>query len=567
MTSTDHEPAADPGGRFVASGGWWGIVLPLVAALPAAIAAARAIGDGWVPLSDDAVIATRAHDVLSARTPVLGQMSTVTFGAGASARSPGPLPYWLFALTSRVGPMWLSAVAAAGWASAAIVASVRLAHRRGGLPLMAATAVGFVFCARAFDPVNLAEVWNPSIGLAPMVLLFFLCWSVAVGERRLLPVAVVVASVVGQAHLTYLLAGVSALVVAVGVAYGPDAVARVRRRSEPRAAPSWWPLAVAAGVGGLAWALPLGQQIAGDTGNITLLFRAADSETHGWGLAGRVLGWAIGVVPAFTRAPGRESIFDRLPDAVASVPGITALLVLAGLAALVGWAIRHRRRDVGVPAGLVLALAAAAAFVARSTPTDVRGLSLVYTTWWMVSLGYLAWLVLVLGVVRVVRARRGDAPVALPPALAHGALAVVAVAAVTVAALTPSHDREAHVFEPAGRMGDVVAARVEPGRHYLVQVDGLLAVQMGAGLGYRVRRAGAEPVVAGTDGRNMGRWYEPTGARCDGGVIRLVGDPTGPVAPGPGEEALVTVTVPPGDAVDDRFVTVLLGPDEGEPSC
>ncbi|HYI61940.1 MAG TPA: hypothetical protein VEW93_09070 [Acidimicrobiales bacterium] len=215
----------------------WALALGLVAALPAALAGWRVVRWGWVPVGDHGLIATRAYDVLTSRSPQLGQASTVT-GDGPLARSPGPMGYWVIALPARLGPLWAPAVTAAAVAVASTVGSVVLAWRRAGPAFAALVAVGLVVVARAIDPVHLAAIWNPSLGLAPMVLLFFLGWSVGVGERRLFPALALVGSLLGQVHLGVAVpaAGVVALATAAGFAGPALAWGRGRRSGSARPA-------------------------------------------------------------------------------------------------------------------------------------------------------------------------------------------------------------------------------------------------------------------------------------------------------------------------------------------
>ena len=85
---------------------------------------------------------------------------------------------------------------------------VALARRRGGSLLMFATALAVVVMCRSLPTEVLSTPFNPGAALLPFTLLIFLCWSLACGEYRLLPITVVVASFVVQCHLTYATADV-----------------------------------------------------------------------------------------------------------------------------------------------------------------------------------------------------------------------------------------------------------------------------------------------------------------------------------------------------------------------
>src|SRR5271169_4274455 len=100
---------------------------------------------------------------------------------------------------------------------------------------MFATAIAVALMCQSLSAETFHDVWNPSAGLFPFTLLIFLCWSLACGEYRLLPVTVLVASFVVQAHLTYLPATAGLMVIGIGglaisLAFG--------RRARTRRAPT-----------------------------------------------------------------------------------------------------------------------------------------------------------------------------------------------------------------------------------------------------------------------------------------------------------------------------------------
>src|SRR2546429_8831648 len=112
--------------------------------------------------------------------------------------------------------------------SLAIVGAVALARRRGGVILMFATALAIALMCQSLAAETFHDIWNPSAALFPFTLLIFLCWSLACGEYRLLPLTALVASFVLQANLTYLPPTVGLLAVRLGgLALSP---AGVRRR-------------------------------------------------------------------------------------------------------------------------------------------------------------------------------------------------------------------------------------------------------------------------------------------------------------------------------------------------
>ena len=64
----------------------WFFAMLALAVAPLFVAAGVQAHQGWRPVSDDAAVATLAHDVLSTRTPLVGMPSTI--GQDAA----GPLP-------------------------------------------------------------------------------------------------------------------------------------------------------------------------------------------------------------------------------------------------------------------------------------------------------------------------------------------------------------------------------------------------------------------------------------------------------------------------------------------
>ncbi|HEU5152010.1 MAG TPA: hypothetical protein VFU19_16045 [Iamia sp.] len=542
-----------------------------VAVLPAVVAVVQMLRRDWAPIADDGIILLRAHDVLSGDTPALGQLSIASFATGADTRSMGPAAYWPFALTARFGPMWLTPVLAGVLSALGLALIVHLAGRRGGLPLMASTTVGLVLVLRAVGTVNLAEVWNPSVALVPMVLLLFLGWSLGSGERGWLPLTVLVASFVAQAHITYVVAALGMLVVSVAAGYGPLALALWRRRrgGEDDDAPvldtrvEVRRLGLAVAVAGVLWALPLAQQLRGDPGNITLLSRSTSDGAAGWWFSARVIARSVGVIPVFLRdMPDSWGFYEHLPGEGWSLATATTLLVVLALGAVVVVAGR-RRSDLAVAAALVLVALAGALVTLRSTPSDHRIFSVLYTGWWVVAYGMLAWLVLLAVGLRI-GARAGAArtvPAWVRPA---GAGLAVAVAA-AVALSTPVHDREAMLYPLGDEVADAVVAEGVDGQAVMIEGGGGAGVQMGPAIAYRVHRAGGRPVLAGYDGRSAGPDHVGAGRRCDA-VIRIAADhPPEPAVAG--ERTLLVAPVPPNPEIEAERLYVTIAPDTAAPSC
>ncbi len=94
--------------RFAGSGRWilerrLVLSVGLAAALPILVAAVYAVVDGWTPMGDDAYIATRAFDVFTDRSPLVGQRSSGASGVlDQTAYNLGPLLFWVMAVPARL---------------------------------------------------------------------------------------------------------------------------------------------------------------------------------------------------------------------------------------------------------------------------------------------------------------------------------------------------------------------------------------------------------------------------------------------------------------------------------
>lgn len=177
----------------------------LVAALPVLVSVVRALTGDWTLEGDQAIAATRAYDVLTRESPLVGPWSTTSSFLGQDAFHPGPLLYWLLAVPTRVPGVESYPVVMGAVNVAAVMGVVALAHRRGGRALMFAAAAALALMCSSLSTEVVREVWNPSAPVVPFALLIFLCWSLACGDLELLPLTILVASFAMQCHLIFLL--------------------------------------------------------------------------------------------------------------------------------------------------------------------------------------------------------------------------------------------------------------------------------------------------------------------------------------------------------------------------
>ena len=219
----------------------------LAAAIPVITATVKAVQAGWVPLADRGIIATRAHDVLTSHPPLVGQYTLAGEVTGKVTHSLGPMLFWLLAIPAHDGSTVGMTITMGAVNTLCILGCVALARRRGGRVLMVGSALAIALMCQSLAAETFHDVWNPSAGLFPFTLLIFLCWSLACGEYRLLPLTVLVASFVVQTHLTYLPPTLGLLAVGLG-GLAAGWVERRRRGLPARGAglwsrgvsPPWW---------------------------------------------------------------------------------------------------------------------------------------------------------------------------------------------------------------------------------------------------------------------------------------------------------------------------------------
>jgi hypothetical protein len=469
----------------------------LGAAVPVIVATVDAVRDHWEPGADQAIIATRAYDVLSSHTPLDGQYTLAGDVTGHVTHGLGPMLYWLLAIPARFGTPASITVTMGVVNTLAIVGSVALARRRGGAVLMFATAVAIALMCRSLAAETFHDVWNPSAGLFPFTLLIFLCWSLACGEHRLLPVTVVVASFVVQAHLMYLPPTVALLAIGlVGMGRPTAAVALATL------------LAAVA-----CWIAPAIDEVEHHPGNAALVVRSATAPAQ---TLGADVGWhatvrAIGYRPWWLHVPAdRWSRKDDVRQPPGSVRTATTLALLGALALVAVLAFVRRRRDVSAAAAIGLALCAALALEAAHTPAPrVLSATLGYTMWWGSQVGMWVWLVLAWSAWLVLSPRvRALAP-RMPRVLIPAAVSFLALAAAGAAASrTEKPDEHVAVYRPIAALATPLTRMFAAGQ--TVRLDGRLDVSpmpIKPALRYLLVRHGVRVLSSGAFQR-LGSYYE-----------------------------------------------------------
>lgn len=507
------------------------LAIGLCASLPVIAAAVRALHEGWQPVADRGIIATRAFDVFSSHTPLVGQYSFASTITGKLTYSLGPMLYWLLAPAAHVGAPESFVLTMAVVNVGSILGAVALARRRGGLWLMLAAAVGIALMCRSLAANNFYDIWNPSAGLFPLLLLVFVCWSLACGEYRLLPLAVLVASFCAQCEDSFVPASVGLMAVGLG-GFALSQVQLRRRRAPGARRRAWrWMLAALA-IFAICWTPPLIDQVA-HGGNLGLVVQAATEgkPTLGPTVGLRAVIRTIGVTPWWLTRPSDP--FVRKLDvrhSAGTLADVSTALILGWLLLAIALAIRRRRLDVVAGSATALILCAAVWSIANATPTThLLSATLGYTLWSATTVGMFAWLIALWSAVllsgagtllaragsslgRRARWRPGTARAAgsglaaLASLAALVALALAALAgAVAAAAGTP--DEHAFEFSALKTINSRLGAVPRGHTVYLdARLDGLIT-PLRPEITYDLRRRGVRALGSGAYLRT-GHWYE-----------------------------------------------------------
>jgi len=346
----------------------------LVAVVPLAIAAARALHDGWYPIGDNAFFTLRARDVLTSHHPLLGTWTSASLTVGSTILNPGPLLFDVLAVPAKIDPAGGTVLAVVGLHMACVVLGVNWARRVAGATGAWAISAAFLGLAWAMGSEILVEPWQPHSLLLPCLAFLVLVWALAAGEAAALPWAAGLASVILQTHLSYAVLVPVLSLAGVGTLVGVEVRAHGRRAAYERLRR---PALVGLLVFALAWSQPVVDQVAGQ-GNLGTVVTtgAGDGETAGPGFAARVLA-SVGAVPGGWGPGGFEGLHVDLDDRVAGEPptlgGLADLAtaapwvaLAAALAALAAWQAWRERSRAWASALGVAALAVAATFVTLS---------------------------------------------------------------------------------------------------------------------------------------------------------------------------------------------------------
>jgi hypothetical protein len=499
------------------------LAVGLCAAAPVIAASARALHEGWQPVADRGIIATRAFDVFSSHMPLVGQYSFAGAVTGKLTYSFGPMLYWLLAPAAHVGAPSSFVLTMAFVNVACVLGAVALARRRGGVWLMVAAAVGIGLMCRSLAANNFYDIWNPSVGLFPLLALIFVGWSLACGDYRLLPVAALLASYLLQLEDSFVptALGVSAVAL-VGVV-----VWWLRARRSGAGAPRMWPWALAAAVVlVICWTPPLIDQIAHE-GNFGHVVQAATERKSSLGgtVGVHAVVRTVGVRPWWLVRPSDP--FVRKHDVLhpaSSGANVSAALILGWLVVAIALALRRRRQDLVAGAATALVLCLAVYATASATPTKrMLAETLGYTLWSATTVGMFVWLMalwtgvvlsgadklLARGVTALAERARWRPEAWRAAARTLAALAALGLAALAggVGAAAGQPDEHAFEFAALGAINSRLGAVPRGHSVYLnARLDGLIT-PLRPEMTYDLRRRGVRALGVGAYLRT-GHWYE-----------------------------------------------------------
>jgi len=433
--------------------------------LPFVIGSARMIHAGWWPDGDNAAIALRSWNSLTAHGPLVGQATRLAHGVF----DPGPLEYWLLAIPVHISPttgvLWGAVLCCMAACSLAIEAAWAAGGQFAGLTA-SGLAIGIVLW---MPSIAVTPDWNPSLGMIFFLATLATAWAVLSGHRAWWPGLVVAASIATQGHLMFAVASVALVLLTLVIGI----IDTVRARSGYR-----W-LVIGAVLGAACWSGPFIQQFTSRNGNLSALI--ANSESGSGGRTGvtfafRAVSAAVQPVPLWWRSSLQASRLATDISARSPWFGVAVLImvVLAGAAAL--GPLRSRRLAALSVVTVVLTLGAL--FTYSSIPVrNTTLLTLIYLIYLLLPIGVLCWLVIGWAIVLTVRRageRAGTAGAPAPAASAGAAGTPVNAGAPASTTMRNAHAQQgpgpATAAGPpasvAGGQGQPRAARASrPGRH------------------------------------------------------------------------------------------------------
>ena len=491
-------------------------ILVGLAVLPVVLPASRIIQGmrSAAPASDFALLELSTAEALRG-TQLLGPYSR--FGW----RHPGPAYFYLQApLYGASGASSASLPVGAlifNWA--ALLGIVACLHRwvdHAAVPIFALAL--FLVYGLYLGPGFLYNIWNPAVTILPLGVFLISCAGLASGRTMALPIVAGLGSVLVQTHVGYLPC------VAAGTLTAGALWLRLRRRDGDAATSPRLPMILAVATLAALWAMPLGEQMTRDPGNVSLIVRffSGESERHTWGEA-------LAIVTREIAWPWSYILFGALPWYTPYQPlegwrqAVAGAFALGQIGLLAFWSVRLREPSFFRALAWVCLACSIVAVVAT---TRVSGEIRPYMTAWISMIGVIG----SLAAIGPVLASRG---LALPIGRDRGALILAVGLAIPVALVGRPLVQDSQ-FQPARSVSDAVRAGLfESGVH-----RPHVAIETGSpGLFYaasavllQLHKAGVPFSVDPVWLNFFGERWQPSG-REDGRLEFHAGRPSGAPAP------------------------------------
>jgi hypothetical protein len=289
------------------------------------------------------MISIGSYRVFSAHSPALGVWSQGSQGFHHAFFDLGPLLFWLLAIPVHLDPnqgaKWGSALVCGVALSLAIEAVWSIKGWPACVALaLAAADVGW----QTHLFVDL--VWNPDFGLVFLMAAVAIAWVVAAGKFGWWPVLVLFASVAAQSHLLFVIPAV-ALVVTSPVIAG---ICGHRPRR--------WRWLLIGGLVTLAcWIVPVGQEIFGHPGNVSLILDSGSGHARaGFGFGLHALATAGWPRPIWVTEYPYLAAIAYMPQYLEAHTTVWAFIALIALLAIAVSAWMTKRRHLAALAAIAL---------------------------------------------------------------------------------------------------------------------------------------------------------------------------------------------------------------------
>lgn len=459
------------------------------------------LSNGWAPISDDAVIATRAWDVLSSAIPLVGQATLAHGPNGQAIYDLGPLYYFLLTLPEHasptVGPL-LGAAAIWLVAAGTFAAAARSAYGSAGLLVASAS----LFLIAWEVPTVLTDpLWNPHAAVMWFLGATAALLAVVEGRHRWYPFATFAASLAIQANVVLLAPMLVLWLIATATTLWP---------AGSRAVGSARSVAAGVLVGALCWIPTVVQQFTGRPGNLSsLVWYLFHHASVGTAFGLRAI--ACVVDPRVMVAPVRTGSVVITSTFISGESPIVGLLVLFAVGLLAVWSVARRRPEGRLLAVALLVLISLVLTFADLPPNTLGSVD--YLSVVLVAVASVFWVLVVLAVLSAIPdPTSGNEAVVLGPlpyVAVIAAVAMLASRAMTVSDATTDASGRAAVKETASYIehhvprGPVVAAVAVDGP----PPDGIADYADSAGVAWRLRVAGWRPEIYGALWSVLGTTY------------------------------------------------------------